>query len=385
MRKKLAIIGSHPIQYNAPMFALLSKSKLLEIMVFYTWSQSKESLFDKDFGKKIEWDIPLLDGYDYEFINNISNDPGPHHHKGIDCPDLTNKIKEWGAEAILIYGWNYKAHFTAMRYFKGKIPIYFRGDSTLIDETGGLKQIARRLYLNWVYRFTDYAFYVGANNKKYFLKHGLKEKNLFFAPHAIDNERFSDINGNYKQQAEHYLNKLNIDDNKIVILFVGKFEDKKNPLILIQAAQYLDKDKFSFIFVGNGQLEEEMKKVSTGMDNIHFMPFMNQSEIPVVYYMADILSLPSQGPGETWGLVVNEAMACGKAILVSDKAGCFPDLVVKGKNGYVFPSGNLTRCIEVLKQMKDKKTVEKMGKISSQMIENWSFKQIAISLENNIK
>ncbi len=384
-RKKLAIISSHPIQYNAPMFALLNQSGLIEPKVFYTWSQSKETLFDKDFGKTIQWDIPLLDGYNYEFVENISTDPGPHHRKGIDCPGLTKAIETWGAEAILVFGWNYKAHHQVMKYFKGRIPVYFRGDSTLIDETGGWKQWARRIYLKWIYRNTDYAFYVGKNNKAYFLAHGLKEENLFFAPHAIDNLRFGDEDGHFRQIAKDWRKKLKISDDQIVVLFVGKFESKKNPLILIESAKKLNSTKYQFVFVGNGHLEDEMRSVSASMENIHFLPFQNQSEIPALYHMADILTLPSQGPGETWGLVVNEAMACGKAVLVSTKAGCNADLVKNGVNGYVFPSGNLVECVEALNKMGDREIVQQMGDQSKLLIQKWSFTEIVKSLENHLK
>lgn len=384
-KKKLAIISSHPIQYNAPMFALLAKSARLQIKVFYTWSQSRESLFDKDFGKTIEWDIPLLDGYDYEFIKNIAKEPGPQHFKGIICPDLIDEIKKWKAEALLIYGWNYKAHYKAMKYFKGKIPVYFRGDSTLLDETGGIKQVIRRLFLKWVYRNTDNAFYVGENNKQYFLKHGLKENRLFFAPHAIDNNRFSDSTGKYQEEANEWRTELGIKQDDIVVLFVGKFESKKNPLILIKAAKKLKNDKLHFVFVGNGNLEEEMRKESEGMSNIHYLPFQNQSKMPVVYYLSDILALPSQGPGETWGLVVNEAMACERAILVSNKAGCAINLVENGKNGFIFESGDLKQCISCLEKMSvDKSVVQKMGSSSKEMIGKWSFAEICRNIENNL-
>jgi len=384
MKIKLAIISSHPIQYNAPMFALLAKSKKIEPKVFYTWSQSKESLFDVDFGKTIEWDIPLLDGYEYEFVENIAADPGPHHGKGIDCPGLPTAIEKWGADAILIFGWNYKAHNEAMKYFKGKIPIYFRGDSTLIDEQGGIKQLLRRLYLKWVYRNTDYAFYVGKNNKEYFLAHGIPDDKLFFAPHAIDNDRFNDSTGEYSKEAKDMRKELGIPEKDVVILFVGKFESKKNPLILIEAAKRINDENLHFVFVGNGDWESDMKKKSKDMKNIHYLAFQNQSRMPVIYYLADILALPSQGPGETWGLVVNEAMACGRAILVSTKAGCYSNLVENGINGYVFESGNLDECVESIEKMNSKEICAKMGKQSQIMIQNWSFGEIVKSLETHL-
>lgn len=382
-RIKLAIISSHPIQYNAPMFALLARSAVIEPRVFYTWSQSRETLFDKDFGQQIKWDIPLLDGYDHEFVENVSGNPGPGSYKGIVCPGLNKAISDWGADALFVFGWNYKAHYDAMRYFRKRIPVCFRGDSTLIDEQGGLKVIARRLFLKHVYRSCTAAFYVGQNNKAYFLKHGLKEDQLFFAPHAIDNQRFTDTDGSYHKKAMQWRQELNIRPSDKVILFVGKFESKKNPLLLLDAFQEAGVKDSHLVFVGNGHLEEELKAKAGA--NVHFLPFQNQSVMPVVYHLADILALPSQGPGETWGLVVNEAMACRKAILVSDKAGCAPDLVEQGRNGYIFASGNKAECADFLmKMLADKGMLSTMGEYSGEKIRDWSFAAIVKSLEENL-
>ncbi len=381
MKKKLAIISTHPIQYNAPMFALLAKSDKFNVKVFYTWSQSQESLFDQDFGKQIQWDIPLLSGYEYVFIENISKKPGPTSYSGIDCPELNQAVQYWNADILLIYGWNFKAHFSAMRFFKHKIPVYFRGDSTLIDETGGLKSFLRRIVLRYVYRFCDGAFYVGKNNKQYFLKHGLEEKQLFFAPHAIDNARFSKS----PTTNEVVLAKLNLTEENTVFLFVGKFEPKKNPIILLNAFLSANIDTAHLVFVGNGILENELKQLARSNNRIHFIPFQNQSLMPSIYHFANVLVLPSQGPGETWGLVVNEAMACRKAIIASDKVGCAIDLVQNGKNGYIFQSGNeteLSNCIQ--KIASNKKQCHEMGEFSQEIIKNWSFQEIVGSIEKNI-
>jgi glycosyltransferase involved in cell wall biosynthesis len=385
MKKKLAIISSHPIQYNAPLFALLAKSDLLDIKVFYTWSQRQETLFDKDFGKAIQWDIPLLDGYAYEFIDNVSKNPGPGSFRGITCPSLNKKIKEWGAEALMVFGWNYHAHYYAMKKFKGLIPVYFRGDSTLLDEKPGWKQMLRRTFLRYVYRQADYAFFVGENNRQYYLKHGFRANQLFFAPHAIDNHRFGDPSGEMRLESEKLREELNIGKMDIAILFIGKFESKKNPLLLIDAALNLNNPNIHFVFVGNGILEEEMRTKATGKNNIHFIPFQNQSRVPVVYHMCDILALPSQGPGETWGLVVNEAMACGKAILVSNLSGCSADLVRQGINGYIMTSGDLDGCVGLLMKMAvSREHVRLMGKESEKIIQAWSFEAICKSFEMNI-
>lgn len=376
--KKLAIIITHPIQYYSPLFKILSERNKIRIKIFYTWEQSQEKVFDEKFGKEIKWDIPLLEGYDYTFVKNISKHPGSGTFKGVINPTLISEIEKWKANAILVFGWNHQSHFKAMRYFNGKIPVYFRGDSTIIDSLSLIRKIARYLILKFVYIFVDYAFYVGTNSKSYFLKYGLKEKQLFFAPHAIDNKRFS--NPKYKEEAIVNRKELGFSENDIVFLFAGKFEKIKNPFILLNAAITLP--QYKFVFVGNGELEQEMKQKAENYENIKFLPFQNQTQMPVIYNFCDVYVLPSQGRGETWGLAVNEAMACSKAILVSDRVGCAIDLVKNNENGFVFESNNIDDLKEKIKLF-DNNYIN-FGKKSKEVIANWSFNEIAKAIESNI-
>ncbi len=176
--KKLAIISTHPIQYNAPLFRILAETEGVSIKVFYTWSQAQESVSDKDFGQEIKWDIPLLDGYDWQFVTNISTKP-KQTFGGLVNPGLIPAIEQWGADALMVFGWNFSSHFKAMRHFHGRIPVWFRGDSTLLDETPSLHTFVRRMVLRYIYSHIDKAFYVGENNRRYFLAHGLRGDALY--------------------------------------------------------------------------------------------------------------------------------------------------------------------------------------------------------------
>jgi len=211
--KKLAIITTHPIQYYAPVFKLLQQRKQVSLKVFYTWGKESLEKHDPGFDKKIKWDIPLLDGYPYEWVENTSTEPGSHHFKGITNPNLINDINTWQPQALLVFGWAYHSHLKAIRYFKNKIPVYFRGDSNLLDEQKGLKASLKYVFLKWVYSHVNHAFYVGINNKAYFNKYGLRESQLSFAPHAVDNERFA---VSHIDEASDLRSKLNIGDNDVV-------------------------------------------------------------------------------------------------------------------------------------------------------------------------
>ncbi|MGZ3763052.1 MAG: glycosyltransferase family 4 protein [Mucilaginibacter sp.] len=379
---RLAIITTHPVQYYAPVFKLLHERRYISIKVFYTWGEKALNKYDPGFNKTINWDIPLLEGYPFEWVQNTSPDPGSHHFKGIINPGLTDQVSAWQPDAVLFYGWAYHSHLKSIRYFKNKIPVLFRGDSTLLDEMGGAKAILRSIFLKWVYKHIDHAFYVGTNNKAYFKKHGLKETQLSFAPHAIDNDRFA---ADKSDEVVLLRQKLDIPDNALLILFAGKLEDKKSPLLLLDAFLSLKNSDIHLLFLGNGILEADLKAKAGNIANIHFMDFQNQSGMPAMYQACNLFCLPSKGPGETWGLAVNEAMACGRAILVSDKVGCAVDLVKENYNGAVFKSENIDDLLGCLAGLTHSRALlSQYGENSKAVIKNWSFIKIAEAIESKL-
>ena len=132
-----------------------------------------------------------------------------------------------------------------------------------------------------------------------------------------------------------------------VILFLGKLIEKKRPMDLLRAYELLITNNQlpiipSLVFVGDGALRPDLETYvkEHDLNGVHFAGFKNQTEIPEYYAMADVFVLPS-GPGETWGLVVNEAMCFGLPVIVSDMVGCGPDLVKDGENGYLFDLGDV--------------------------------------------
>lgn len=383
--KRLAIVTTHPIQYYAPLFRLLAQRANIVIKVFYTWGeQAKTQVYDPGFGATREWDIPLLDGYDYEFVENISKEPGSSHFNGIINPGLRHSIEKFGADALLMFGWAFKSHLKIMRYFKGKIPVLFRGDSTLIDESDSsfIKNMVRRIFLRWVYLHIDKAFYVGTNNKAYYKTHGIKENQLVYTPHAIDNNRFADVDGDFIKRAASWKSELKIPEDKIVVLFAGKLEPKKNPMFLVNAAQVLP--NMHFIIAGNGILEKEIQQAANNISNLTLLPFQNQSVMPVLYRLANIYTLPSKGPGETWGLAINEAMACGRVIIASNKCGGAKDLILNNKNGVIIDPTIESFVAAVKSISENADMLKKGGSISTQHIANFTFEHIASAIEATV-
>ncbi|MGN6194472.1 MAG: glycosyltransferase family 4 protein [Ginsengibacter sp.] len=382
--RRLAIITTHPIQYNAPLFALLTARRAIEIKVFYTWGESViDKKYDPGFGRTVRWDIPVLNGYGFEFLENVAKDKGSHHFNGIDNPSIIEVIKKFNPDGILLYGWAFKSHLKVLRYFAKKVPILFRGDSTLLDEGNLLKGITRSLFLRWIYSHIDFALYVGNNNFNYFRKSGLPAPKLIHAPHAVDNARFALITESCAAYAEDLRKKLKIAGDSFVFLFAGKMEPKKDPVTLLEAFIECNfNNSVHLLMVGNGELDVALRERYRNKAGIHFIDFQNQFLMPAIYEIADVFVLPSTGPGETWGLSVNEAMANGKAIIVSEKCGCAADLVMDGINGHIFKAGDINNLIKVLKNMdEDRVSVQAMKQESKRIIGEFTIEKVAETIE----
>jgi glycosyltransferase involved in cell wall biosynthesis len=359
------VLLSHPVQYYSPVFKALAEA--MPIHVFYEL-QEKYTVFDKGFGVDVRWDTPLFEGYEYSYLPNWSFKPGTDHFMGLINPGASSQILNWRPDAVLVYGWKYWTHLTVMRTLQRVgIPVLFRGDSTNLDvESSGLRYTGRKCFLRWVYNHVDIALYVGSRNKEYFMAAGLQNQQLVFAPHAVDNGLFArslDRRGGLRQ-------KLGIADQDVVYLFVGKLEPRKAPDLLIEAFKGVDSVKTRLIVVGTGVMESWLRAQAS--DRVQFVGFQNQSAISHWYAASDVLVLPSSS-GETWGLVINEAMASGLPIIASDKVGAAMDLVAHERNGYVFKSGDPVSLADAMRRMiADSSRLEEMGKRSIEMITNWS-------------
>ena len=382
-RHRLAVIATHPIQYYAPLFRLLTERAELTCHVFYGWvGGSAGAAADPGFGRAIQWDIPLLSGYEFTFVPNDSKDPGTHHWGGISSSQLLPLLRSWSPDAVLVYGWNYRSHLTLMRALHGHIPILFRGDSNMLDERVGPRMLLRRAVLRYVYRHVDVGLYVGARNREYFRRHGLSETQLCWVPHSVDNDRFDDVSGCHQRAAREWRRSLGIADNQTAVLFAGKLEPKKAPDLLLEAFLARASDNDHLVIVGSGVLEAALRELAGGHPRVHFLGFQNQSVMPVVYRLGDLFVLPSRGPGETWGLAINEAMAAGRPTVVSDRVGCAPDLVSGERNGFIFPSDNVIALADCLTPLlRDSELRHRFASAAKQRIACWSFAAQAKAIE----
>ena len=380
---RLAILTSHPIQYQAPLFKKLAERPEIDLTVYFCWDfgAGKKSL-DAEFGKKIKWDIPLLEGYEYKFLKNFSLKPSSEFFGQINF-GIIKELRQNNYDAILVFGWNSFTNWLVfLTAFWRKTPIFLRGENPLNQEflKSGWKIRLKKIILGWLFRRVSAFLYIGEENKKFYEYYGAPKEKLFFVPYAVDNDRFMAAAKELRIRNQELRKRLNIEREAVAILFVGKFIEKKRPLDLLKAFQLLTtnyKPLIYLVFVGDGALRPELENYAKerNLKNIIFTGFKNQTELPQYYATADIFVLPS-GKGETWGLAVNEAMCFSLSVIISDVVGCGKDLVKSGENGYIFPSGDIEKLAECLKELaSDSKKRKLFGKKSFGIIQNYSYNE----------
>ncbi len=375
---KLAILTSHPIQYQTPLFKKLGSLPDFEIKVYFCWSFNKDGIvFDNEFGKKIRWDIPLFDGYRYGFLRNYSPKPSSGFWGQIN-PSIISELNSEKYDAILIFGWNsFTNLLTFIKEIRRNIHVLWHSENHLNQEfnKNPLKRKLKDLILKKLFKRISGFLYIGKENKSFYEYYGVPIEKQFFCPYSVDNDRF--VAESLKLRAKR--NKLRSNEgiavDKTVILFSGKLTDKKRPLDLLKAYEKVRNPKKALVFVGDGPLLGSLQSYvkEKKLEDVHFFGFNNQFELPYYYALSDIFVLPS-GFGETWGLVVNEAMCFALPVIISDVVGCGPDLVREGKNGFIFQCGNIDQLAERFEALvSDERKRTELGKNSLELVRGYSY------------
>jgi glycosyltransferase involved in cell wall biosynthesis len=371
--QRLAIVVSHPTQYYSPWFRHLAAESGMSVRVYYLWNFGVTEQVDKGFGTALLWDLPLLNGYEHEFVLNVSRDPGTHHFRGLDNPGLRKALERQSPDAVLLFGHGWKTH--ARLLWRGApkgAALLYRGDSHLLGpQPRGMKAQVKSLATRRLLANVDQFLAVGSANADYFRAYGAGDERITFVPHCVDNARFA-AQGN-REAGRMRRRELGLSDSDVVILFAGKLEEKKRPLDLLQAFQMLTLPA-RLVFAGAGPLEEELRQRAAGVAGVQFLPFQNQTAMPSLFAAADVFVLPSFGRQETWGLAVNEAMNCGCAIIVTDHVGCARDLVHEGQNGRVVAAGDAAALAGALQDaVADPQRLKRWQAKSREIIQGYSY------------
>ena len=377
-------VKDHSLTYHPA--ARMAKEDNIDLLVLYCSDQNIKGHLDKGFGVNVQWDIPLLEGYNYKFLKNNSWKPSIFTgFFGLLNFSIFRELKKEKGSFLVIHGWAHATNILAVIAAKlYGLKLCLRSENPLNQELlkSPLSLFFRRLFFKYFFfRLFDYFFYIGEQNKKLYVYYGVKDEKLVFTPYAVDNERLQGEYVKYKDIKMQLRQELGFPQNKIIILTSGKYIEKKQPLDLLKAYRLLDDDNAVLVFLGEGELRKEMENYirENNLNNVFLTGFKNQTEVGKYFAAADIFVLTS-GVGETWGLVVNEAMNFALPVVVNELVGCAKDLACYD-NGFVFSTHN--DLAEILKKlMGNPAMIKRMGNASLEKIKDYSYNK---TIENLLK
>ena len=334
MTQRVAALLTHPIQYYSPWLGKLANRCDLE--VFYAHRQSSHGQAEAGFGVAFEWDVPLLEGYRSRFLTNVSAAPGLGGFRGCDTPEIVEILRRERFDALILFGWNKKCLLQGWAgALRAGTCVFVRVDNQIDSQPSIWRRaIKRMIYPVFLSRSAHYLS-PGRRTDQYLRTYCVPKRRIHRLPHMIDRQRFAHSAQSARQRGRHseFRRRHGIAPNDFVFLFVGKLLPKKRPELLLDAFLNFRQPGARLLFAGDGPLRQQLQDRSAHDSRISFAGFINQSALPLVYAACNCIVLPSDSE-ETWGLVINEAQACGLPAIVSQEAGCAPELIDEGRTGW---------------------------------------------------
>jgi len=282
-------------------------------------------------------------------------------------------------DVILCGGYNYLASWQALRWARShRIPFLLWSESNLQDARSGHAPV--ELLKSEFLRNCNGFVVPGKSARRYLLAHRIDEADIFFAPNAVDNDLFDTEALAARQNEDECRQDLGLPDR--YFLFAGRLVREKGVCELLAAYEALDaqlRRRIGLVFAGDGiyrrQLEEQASSIVPGV--IKFAGFVQREQLAKYYAFAEMLVLPTYT--DTWGLVVNEAMACGLPVIVSRTAGCAEDLVKEGWNGLLVSPRDVAGLALAMESLAERADLSDFGAHGKQKIAEYSAQEWSAS------
>jgi glycosyltransferase involved in cell wall biosynthesis len=376
---RLAFVASHPVPYHVPTYRELACRSEIELEVLFTHDHGVRETFDVGFGRAVQFDVPLLEGYRYRFPRNLAPRPGLTFTGQIH-PELPAAVARGDYDAVVVHGYQSASTLGALLAPRSRrTRVLLRGESILANPKRSLtKRVAKQILLRALFAKIDHFLAIGTLSREYFEAYGVSSERITVAPYTVDNSYFQQKSSAARRDPAAARRKLGLPADRLIFLYCSKVIAHKRPLDVLHAfAKARSAAPAALVYVGDGEqmsaLRLEIRKLRLE-DEVFVLGFRNQSDLPEIYGACDVFIQASER--EPWGMVVNEAMACGMAVCASDQVGSARDLV-RG-NGAIFPVGDVDRLAQLLEGWaRDPDAVARMKRASEALIQGWSAKQTA--------
>lgn len=362
MSRRIVVLTEIIAPYRIPVFNALAEREGVDLHVIF--------LAETDSTQR-QWRVYKEDiRFDYEVLPGLRRRIRGH-----------NVLLNWGTEkglrraapdAILCGGYNYFASWTALRWAeRNHVPFYLWVESTRKNFRSG-DRWTESMKVRFLRRCQGFVV-PGQAAREYLDSYGVPRSRMFVAPNAVDNQFFERQSSGVRQHAD--LHRLNLGLPRRFFLFSGRLVKEKGIFDLLAAYRVLPsvlRREIGLVFVGDGPAYGELaRKVSGELGLIQLAGFAQRERLAAYYALADALVFPTHA--DAWGLVANEALACGLPVICSDAAGCAEDLVRGCGNGLIVPASDVARLAAAMAEVAaDDELRLRMGERGRERIRSYS-------------
>jgi glycosyltransferase involved in cell wall biosynthesis len=360
VKRRAVILTEIIAPYRIPVFNALAARNDLDPHIIFL-SENDPSLR--------QWHVYKDEiSFSFEVLPSFRRHIGSYNlllNKGIEAA-----LRRASPQAILCGGYNYRAYWQAARWsVRNRLPLLLWSESNAADKP---RNRAVEFLKKRFARMCRAYIAAGISSRDYLLKLGAPAYSIFVAPDAVDVTMYAGA----ATKARASSAALRIEHALPVryFLYVGRLVEEKGVFDLLAAYAALRKNiraRIGLVFVGEGTAREELRRRASNIHDgdIKFCGWVHRERISEFYALADALIFPTHS--DPWGLVVNEAMACGLPIVASDVAGCVADLVYPSKNGFVFHPRDIAALSEIMRTLAAQPTlIQSMGARSFEMIQS---------------
>lgn len=339
-------------------------------------------MFSKD--SDYEWNPVIVGNTKYErhTVMQCSSDEGRSSQRQLR-EAVRQSLDEIQPDVLIVNGWGHRESRASLAWARAnKCRTVLLSDSVRENMQ---RTWWKEAYKKFLVRNCDSAFVAGSPQARYVKRLGIQEEKIFHPGScSVDNDYWMRETSSCRQRKELLRQQYGLPRN--YFLCVARFIDVKNLPFLIKAYAKFRKSTpqtdWELVLCGSGPEEKKLRQIvdSLKVPGVNFTGFRQADELPVYYALASVFVLPSSIV-ECWGLVVNEAMACGLPVLVSHRVGSAEDLVIDGVNGFRFDPFNQDQLTELMTRLSsDEKQRQKMGQESSRIIDSHSCSAAARNL-----
>ena len=343
-RIRLAVLITHPVQYFQPVFAALACDPRLDLHVVFGCDHGIRVSHDPDFGLSFAWDCAPTEGFSHSFASDASlEDLSKWSCAWPLAGRAIKQIRRFGPDRVLVFAYTpiFITLATLILRQEG-IPLMLRADGTdRAFPRSPLRSLIKDLILRFWYSQFTCVFPIGSDSDDHFARLGVTAHRRHPVSYAVNTAFFAEQVKRWSPERDRLRREFGMNSADLVLLWSAKMTQVKHPQLLIDALQQMEavvRRRFWLLAMGDGPLRASFESQARDVlaDRCCFLGFRNQKELGAGYAAADALVFPSR-QGETWGLVVNEALQFGLAVLASDHPGCVRDLLIKRQDA---PAGS---------------------------------------------